>query len=108
MAHGAAEAVRSRLGLTGRYYRQYPADEPLGEAEERVELPLDASVLLLVDVYGKGYDPDHTPPDDLPSFYRMGPDDPRGKIVRELIAPAKASAKQAGLRVVYLTNYLSP
>jgi nicotinamidase-related amidase len=107
-APGTAERVQPRLGLTGRYYRQYPADAPLGEAEERLELPLDETVLLLVDVYGKGYDEDFSPPDDLPSFYRSGPDDPRGGIVRDLIAPAKASAKRAGLRVVYLTNYLSP
>lgn len=105
---GTAEPVRPRLGLTGRYYRQYPALTPLGEAEEPLELPLDETVLLLVDVYGKSYDEDYTPPAELPSFYQSEPDDPRGRIVRELIAPAKASAKRAGLRVVYLTNYLSP
>lgn len=107
-APGIAERVQPWLGLTGRYYRQYPADAPLGEAEERLELALDETVLLLVDVYGKGYDEDFSPPDDLPSFYRSGPDDPRGGIVRDLIAPAKACAKRAGLPVVYLTNYLSP
>jgi ureidoacrylate peracid hydrolase len=96
------------LTLNGRYYRQYPSDAPLGEIEESLELALDETVFLLIDVYGKSYDEDFEPPDDLPSFYRAPPGDPQGEIVRTKIAPAKAAAKRAGLRVAYLTNYLSP
>src|SRR4051794_19956565 len=96
------------LTLRARYYRHYPPEAPHGETEETLELDLDETVFLLVDVYGEAYDEDFVPPDDLPSFYRTPAGDPRGNIVRKLIAPAKAAAKSAGLRVAYLTNYLSP
>lgn len=101
------EAART-LTLRGRYYRHYPPFEPLGEAEEQLTLRIDETAFLLVDVYGKAYDEDFVPPADLPSFYVHKKDDPRGHIVRDKIVPAKASAKRAGLRVAYLTNYLSP
>jgi nicotinamidase-related amidase len=104
----AEQAVEPELRLRGRYYRHYPLSKPLGEAEDMLELDLGETVFLLVDVYGKAYDEDFVPPDDMPSFYIAPPGDPRGEIVRTKIAPAKASAKRAGLRVVYLTNYLSP
>jgi nicotinamidase-related amidase len=111
-AAGEAREVGDRasttLTLRGRYYRHYPLDAPLGEAEETLELDIDETVFLLVDVYGKVYDEDFVPPDDLPNFYKPTPGDPRGEIVRTKIAPAKAAAKRAALRVVYLTNYLSP
>jgi nicotinamidase-related amidase len=100
----SAEALR----LTGRYYRLYPAAAPQGYAEEELELRLDETVFLLVDVYGKAYEPDERPDPDLPSFYVPGPGDRNAKIVRELIVPARAKAREIGLRRVYLTNYLSP
>src|SRR5262249_34531804 len=50
-----------KLRLSGRYYRFYPQGDPLGEAHEELELDLDETVFLLVDVYGKGYDPDYAP-----------------------------------------------
>src|SRR3982751_4090354 len=107
-APDVAASASPSLTLAGRYYRHYPPEAPLGETEEALELALDETVFLLVDVYGKAYDEDFVAPDDLPSFYRTTPGDPRGEIVRTKIAPAKAAAKRAGLRVVYLTNYLSP
>jgi nicotinamidase-related amidase len=96
------------LRLPGRYYRAYPSHAPLGLAEEEIELDVDETVFLLVDVYGAAYDEGFEPPADLPSFYGPQPNDPRPEIVRERIVPAKAAARQAGLRRVYLTNYLSP
>jgi ureidoacrylate peracid hydrolase len=102
------ESAATSLGLRGRYYRHHPPEEPLGEAEEELELAIGETVFLLVDVYGAAYDEDFVEPDDLPNFYRALPGDPRGEIVRTKIAPAKAAAKRAGLRVAYLTNYLSP
>jgi nicotinamidase-related amidase len=94
------------LRLTGRYYRAYPAAAPLGSAEEQLELDLDETVFLLVDVYGKAHDPDATT-DGLPDFYVPGPGDPTSEIVRSKIVPAKAAARRAGLKVAYVTNYLS-
>jgi nicotinamidase-related amidase len=105
---GQAKEAAQTIKLRGRYYRNYPSTKPLGEAEEDLELAIDETVFLLVDVYGEGYDEDFVPPPDLPSFYVSFEGDPRGEIVRERIVPAKASAKRAGLRVAYCTNYLSP
>jgi nicotinamidase-related amidase len=96
------------LRLTGRYYRLYPATSPLGEAEEPLELPIDDTVFLLIDVYGKAYEPDLPSDPELPSFYVPGPGDLNAEIVQQRIVPAKARAKAAGLKVVYVTNYLSP
>lgn len=107
-AEVAAPGTGAALRLNGRYYRHYPPAAPLGEAEERLELPIDETALLLVDVYGKGHDADFAPPPDLPDFYRPPAGDPRGRIVRELIAPARATARGIGLRRIFLTNYLSP
>jgi nicotinamidase-related amidase len=104
-----SEMTRSRtLRITGRYYRYYPWHDPLGEAEEELELDLDRTVFLLVDVYGARHDPEWIPPSEVPEFYKAPPDDQVSRIIREKIAPARAAAKRAGLRRVYLTNYLSP
>jgi nicotinamidase-related amidase len=96
------------LKLSGRYYRLYPATSPLGEIEETLELAVDESVFLLIDVYGLAYEPDLAPDPDLPSFYVPAPGDLNAEIVQQRIVPAKAKAKEAGLKVVYVTNYLSP
>jgi nicotinamidase-related amidase len=101
-------SARASLALPGRYYRLYPAAAPLGQAVETLELDLAETVMLLVDVYGRHYDEGFVPPPDLPSFYRSPANDARGRIVRERIAPARESARRAGLRTVYVTNYLSP
>jgi nicotinamidase-related amidase len=107
-ADGAASTAERVLTLPGRYYRNYPPGAPLGEAHETLELDVDETVFLLVDVYGAAYDEDFAAPADLPAFYRPSPDDPRGEIVRTKIVPAKARARDAGLRTVYVTNHLSP
>lgn len=96
------------LRFSGRYYRLYPPASPLGEVEEDLTLAIDNTVFLLVDVYGKRYDDDFEPPADLPSIYQAPINDPVKDIVRNKIVPAKAAAKRAGLRVVYVSNYLSP
>jgi ureidoacrylate peracid hydrolase len=96
------------LRFSGRYYRLYPPESPLGEIEEELILPIDRTVFLLVDVYGKRYDDDFEAPADLPSIYQAPKNDPVREIVRNKIVPAKAAARRAGLRVVYVSNYLSP
>ena len=72
-------------------------DEPLGEAEDALSLPLDETVFLLVDVYGLAHGEGFDMSPDTPEFYRPSADDPVGRIIREKIVPAKAAAKRAGL-----------
>lgn len=96
------------LTLNGRYYRQYPPGDPMGHATEMIELAREETAFLLVDVYGRQHGDEDPSTLGLPSFYLPGPGDNKGQIIREKIVPAKAAAKAAGLRVAYLTNYLSP
>jgi ureidoacrylate peracid hydrolase len=94
------------INLPARYYRDYPPGRPLGYAEEELSLSLDETVFLIVDVYGKGFDEDH----DLgnaPDFYKQAVEINR-EIVVNHIKPAKVAARQLGLPIVYLNNYLSP
>jgi ureidoacrylate peracid hydrolase len=94
------------LSIPGRSYRAYPAGAPLGHATEPLELPLERTALLLVDVYGRQYDDEPPPQDGLPAVYRTRPDDPFRAMVRERIVPVRAAARRAGVRVIYLTNAL--
>lgn len=91
---------------TCRYYRNYPPDNPLGYAEEELELGLDETVFLVVDVYGRGFDEDHDP-GNAPEVYKRAVEANRDIVVNH-IRPAKLAAKRVGLPIVYLTNYLSP
>ncbi len=100
--------TRPALRLDGRYWRYYPPEAPLGHIEEPIELPVDETVFLIIDVYGAHVEPGYEQPADTPAFYQHQEDDPVARTVRERIVPAKAAAKAAGLQVVYLTNYLSP
>jgi len=99
---------RPALQLEGRYWRYFPPEAPLGLIEEPIELSVDETVFLIIDVYGAYVDPEFQQPDDTPAFYQHAVDDPVARIVREKIVPAKAAATAAGLQVVYVTNYLSP
>lgn len=94
------------IQLTGRYYRQYPAQNPLGEAEEALELGLGETAFLLIDVYGKGFDPGHDL-GDVPEMYAEAVRKNRD-IVVDHIRPARDAATDAGLPIIYLTNYLAP
>jgi nicotinamidase-related amidase len=93
------------IELPGRYYRLHPNfDNPLGHATDRLTLPRDETALLLVDVYGAGFDDDADA--ELDGIY--APDPIMREIVRERIRPVKDAARAAGLPTIYLTNYLSP
>ncbi|MFM7584473.1 MAG: cysteine hydrolase family protein [Caldilinea sp.] len=96
----------STIHLKARYYRDFPFGQPLGYAYDDLALPLDATAFLLVDVYGKGFDPDHDL-GSVPELYRTNVEANRA-IVVEAIRPAQDAARMANLPIIYLTNYLSP
>ncbi len=96
----------SSKALVGRYYRNYPVGAPLGHIEEVFELEVDRTVFLIVDVYGQGFG-EESVSEQVPELYRKWVRD-NGNVVVDHIVPAKAAAKNLGLPVVYLTNYLSP
>ncbi|GAA0411667.1 peroxyureidoacrylate/ureidoacrylate amidohydrolase RutB [Acrocarpospora corrugata] len=94
------------LTLPGRYYRMYPSfDNPLGHAEEQLELDPARTGFLIVDAYGAGFDDEEEHP-GLAGIY--APDPVVKEIVREHIVPARDAARQAGLPVIHVTNHLSP
>jgi len=95
------------LRLASRYWRWYPPEQPLGLAEEALELKVSETAFLLIDVYGKRYDDEVTVPAEMPDFYKPTTEDRFREIVRGRIVPAKAAARRAGLRIVYLANHLS-
>jgi ureidoacrylate peracid hydrolase len=100
------KAASRTITLPARYYRMYPPEKPLGYASEDLELDLNETVFLLVDVYGKGFDPEQ----DLggaPAFYKKNVEQNRDIVVNH-IKPAKVAAKGIGMPCVYLTNYLAP
>jgi ureidoacrylate peracid hydrolase len=99
------------MALVGRYYRNYPVGAPLGHTEELFELELDRTVFVIIDVYGQGLveegERDEDERHEVPELYRKWALDNRDVVVDHIV-PAKAAAKQLGLPVIYLTNYLSP
>ena len=95
-----------QLNLTGRYYRQYPPGAHLGHTTDDLELGLDNTAFLLVDVYGKGYDEDGDK-GDVPNLYSAAVENNKS-IVVDHIRPSKDAAKSLGLPIIYVTNYLAP
>jgi nicotinamidase-related amidase len=93
------------MRLPARFYRMYPKHAPLGYQHETLELSSLDTALLVVDVYGKGFEDSELGESELPSFYEPEPENDR--IVSELIPEVKRAALGNGLKIFYLTNYLS-
>jgi ureidoacrylate peracid hydrolase len=89
------------LVLPSRYYRY----QPPGAATETLELDTARTALLLVDVYGAGYDDDASD-EGLAGIYEPNP--VIRDIIRDRIRPVKDAARDIHLPTIYLTNYLSP
>ena len=95
-----------KFQLRSRYYQVYPIDKPKGYVEETLELDLDETVFLIIDVYGLGFDPDFKL-GDVHEIYKRDVQIGRD-IMINFIKPAKVAAKELGLPIVYVTNYLAP
>jgi ureidoacrylate peracid hydrolase len=83
----------------------------MGHAIEQLVLSVERTALLLIDVYGLGYDEskeasDHYNVNELPFYLRQIGANRR--IVVDHIVPAKAAAQAAGVPVIYLANRLAP
>jgi ureidoacrylate peracid hydrolase len=94
------------IQLNCRYYRRYPAGEPLGYAEECLRLPRSGTAFLLVDVYGLGFD-ENSGYGEVSELYKSNVDQNKEIVVKK-IRPAKDAAQAYGLPIIYLTNYLAP
>lgn len=95
------------LTVPGRYYRMFPSPtSPLGHATDDLHLDTATTALLIVDVYGLGFDEAGDDADQLAGIYQ--PDPVMGAIIRDRIRPVKDAARRIGLPTIYLTNHLSP
>jgi ureidoacrylate peracid hydrolase len=85
----------------------YPSfASPLGHAVDDLRLDVSSTALLIVDVYGLGYDDTGEHDDELTGIYQ--PDPVMRDIIRDRIRPVKDAARRIGLPTIYLTNHLSP
>jgi nicotinamidase-related amidase len=98
------------IRLPARFYRTFPINNPLGHAIDHLSLTVKRTALLLIDVYGLGYDREEETSsrhnDDEP-FYLQQINANR-RIVVDYIVPVKAAAQAVDVPVIYLANRLSP
>jgi nicotinamidase-related amidase len=91
------------LRLPLRHYRAYPQDRFLGHAVEDVDIDLDTSAFLVVDVYGLGLSPEDGEPYPRTALTAVTVEQEREVTVGR-IKPALDAARSVALPVVYLSN----
>jgi nicotinamidase-related amidase len=88
------------LALTGRYFRQYPLGSYQGSAEKQLQLNIEETAILVVDVYGLGESTNH-------SHVGLGNQhstDMAQQIIEASIKPALDAARRSGVAVIYVAN----
>lgn len=91
------------LHVPVRHYCRYPFEDPAGDVEGAEELALDRTALVVVDVYGLGFDVGDAVPESPPLFLRRL-HALQSEMMRDRIRPAIDAARAAGLPVVYVEN----
>jgi nicotinamidase-related amidase len=91
------------LNIQGRYYRMYPPEEYLGHAEETLELQLDETAFMLIDVYGLGYSPGEPEP-ERPALFYKGSTEVERRVMVDHVKPALEAARRIGMPIIYLNN----
>jgi nicotinamidase-related amidase len=90
------------INVEGQYYQMYPPEKYKGRVPQRFEVDFDRSALLVVDVYGHGFQAGEAT-QDHPSM-----DDTANKIWDDVtlgfVRPALEAARLAGMPVVYAHN----
>jgi nicotinamidase-related amidase len=89
--------------MPARYYCRYPFEDPRGLVEEIMELDPSTTAFMLVDVYGRGFDPGDPIP-DLPPLFLRDLHPLQAEMMRERIRPSLDAARGIGLGVVYVEN----
>ena len=96
-----------KLQLPARYYCRYPFEDPRGLIETVEEIDLARTVFLLVDVYGRGHDPDDPVPDMPPLFLKRLHKE-QSVIIRDRIRPTRDAARTVAIPIVYTENAWRP
>ncbi|MGC4153425.1 MAG: isochorismatase family cysteine hydrolase [Propionicimonas sp.] len=90
------------LRLPGRFYRSFPLDGR-GHVPVDLVLPADSVALLLVDVYGEGFDDGQRPQTPaLMSSWEIW--ERQRTVVQSVLVPLASAWRAAGLPVVYVEN----
>jgi nicotinamidase-related amidase len=95
------------LQLPARHYSRYPFESPRGLVESTLELDLERTAFVLVDVYGKGFD-EGDPIPEFPPLFLKRLHMLEAQIVREKIRPSLDAVRAARLPVVYVENRWYP
>ena len=94
-----------KLEMKGRYYRIYPPEKFLGHAEEDLELDLETTAFLAVDVYGLGFSADDEgEPHEHPTMSLAASFEKEKEIVVNGIRPSMDAARSVKMPIVYLNN----
>jgi ureidoacrylate peracid hydrolase len=92
------------LQLNARYYDMLSiGDGQRGHCAERLELPLDNTAFLAIDIYGRGYSDGEPRPAREPLWF-PGSFEIERDMIRDRIAPCLAAARRIGMPVVYVNN----
>jgi ureidoacrylate peracid hydrolase len=91
------------LKIPGRYYRMYPPEAYLGHAEEMLDLALEQTAFMLIDVYGLGYSPGEPEP-VRPALFYQGSTEVERRVMVDHIKPALDAARRIGLPIIYVNN----
>jgi nicotinamidase-related amidase len=95
------------LRVPARYYCRYPFEDPRGLVEEVEELDPETTAFMLVDVYGRGFDPGDPIP-DFPALFLRRLHPLQAEMMQERIRPSLDAARSAALKVVYVENNWRP
>jgi nicotinamidase-related amidase len=95
------------LTLPARYYCRYPFEDPQGLVTEVQQLDPETTAFMLVDVYGRGFDPGDATP-DVPALFLRRLHPLQAKMMQERIRPSLDAARAAALKVVYVENNWKP
>jgi hypothetical protein len=92
------------LTLSARYFRLYPPEQFLGHATRQFVVDTAEAALLLVDVYGRGFDPQGGDPSSWSGLVSPQSASHEADIVCRHVRPAVDAARSSGLPVVYAAN----
>ena len=92
------------LTLPARYFRLYPPEQFLGHATRQFEVDTAQAALLLVDVYGRGFDSNGGGPSSWSGLVSDRSARQEPEIVQRHIRPAVDAARSVGLPIVYAAN----
>jgi nicotinamidase-related amidase len=91
------------IRLKVRYYDMIPVGRSRGEVEDTLDLPVEETAFLPIDVYGKGYSEGEPRPEREPLWF-PGSFELVREIMTRRIAPCLETARKNGMPVVYANN----